>query len=184
MHCSLLPVGDAVRHSNSSRSAWLFRSGSAQAANAATCAIIDYNPGAGFCYLSLVCFCAQTALGFSMAAPLLCWHRRRCFADRSRVPPPPIRQLRFQSTYTIQSQIIPRHSCSPLPITSARHPPGGGCFVANKSLMPFDRTVTERSKLLFIYFSRPFLRCFHSLSAVRRFSKIFVSLTPRGAVGV
>jgi len=66
------------------------------------------------------------SLGFSMTGCMSGWlvlKELSCGAEADY--PSPIRQLGFQSTYTIQSQSIPRHFCSPLPMYLSQTPTRG-----------------------------------------------------------
>ena len=102
----------------------------------------------------------------------LLMRRQVALRNGSRLPPRPIRQLGFQSTYTIEFQSIPRHPCSLLPMYLSQIPPGGRRFVANKSISAIRPSGHRTVEALFSLLSSPFSVVCHVLCGLR-FSKIF-----------
>jgi hypothetical protein len=67
-------------------------------------------------------------------------------------------KLGFQSTYMVQSQSVPRHSCSPLPMYPQPDPhPGVDALLKTKGEVQLERPVDSLSKLFFGLLLSPFL---------------------------
>jgi hypothetical protein len=114
---------------------------------------------------------------------LLRWHAKMCFRVKMCAGikgdyPPPIRQLGFQNTYTMQSQRIPGILAALCRCTSARPHPGVDVLLQTKGEVQFERTVDSLSKLFFGLLSGPFLPVSQSLSALAGFQGSLCRLHP------
>ena len=90
------------------------------------------------------------------------WHAEEVLQNGRRLPLPPIRQLGFQSTYTIQPRSNPGDPSAllqPLPMYLSQTPPGGRRFVENKGKTPIRPNGHRAVEALFLRNFEPALGC-------------------------
>jgi hypothetical protein len=108
-------------------------------------------------------------------------YEEMCCRNGSRLPPPPSRQLGFQSTYTNQPRSHPGDTSALLrpsaDVPSARPPPPMDALLRTKGEVQFERTVDSLSKLFFSLVLGSFLAVCQSLSA-RGFQRSMYRLHP------